>query len=466
MTKDRSLKVYVFNAGAGDHILLEFPDGSLGIIDCFFQVSDLNLQELPALTYLKHLQQRRKQNNEKGPLPIAFLCLSHADMDHLTGLDTLLDFIQKEENNIELENLWLFGGKDIEEYIRQLIEQFSTSLNEMKGDAKEEVRVRIKNYRNRLFRLDEFRKWWRAKPKYERSERYLSDVAKINKYGVSGGFMAYSLGPTPAQIANYDQNVSKVLIRTMLGKMQDFANPELAEIELKYKGAFDRNDVSSILCITYGKYKLIFGGDAGTEAWEASLREVKQFKLGKLLRPDFLKASHHGSKNSTSPNIWESLFKSSRSKKTKDCCNQKLFVGISAGKRNSHPNDEFFQDIDSCCQGKNISSSIHRTNECRNCYAQHLESRYLKWFDDVRESFDHPYANQLLEALDNEKATFTSPDKNPEENLLAYIFEFPERGSNDNISVVRGVAKHIGAYTNCVFEKKSPCYCKENGNRR
>src|SRR5258707_13541528 len=114
MNDDSVLRVYLFNIGAGDHIMLEFPDGSLGIIDFYFQANPLGLSEVPALTYLRHLRDEKKRRSDDKPIVINFLCISHADLDHLTGLDELLEFVETPDNNTHLENLWLFGRTEIE----------------------------------------------------------------------------------------------------------------------------------------------------------------------------------------------------------------------------------------------------------------------------------------------------------------------------------------------------------------
>src|SRR5947209_4288791 len=94
------LKVYLFNVGQGDHILLELPNGKYGIIDFYFEAA-VGLREPPALTYLESV---RRRNPEK-PITISFICISHADYDHIKGVDTFLRAVA--ENGIDVENFWL-----------------------------------------------------------------------------------------------------------------------------------------------------------------------------------------------------------------------------------------------------------------------------------------------------------------------------------------------------------------------
>jgi len=96
-----NIKIYVFNVGQGDHILLEFPDNKFGIIDVFHD-SDINCpNEPPALTYLK----QKKQNNPEFEIEIAFIHISHYHLDHVLGLEKILYWTLI--NRVPVYELWL-----------------------------------------------------------------------------------------------------------------------------------------------------------------------------------------------------------------------------------------------------------------------------------------------------------------------------------------------------------------------
>ena len=453
--KNASLNVYVFNIGAGDHLLLEFPDGTLGIIDSFFQTSHLNLKEVPGLTYLKSLVAGKKKANDASPVVISFLCISHADLDHLTGLDMMLDFIEYPKNNITVENLWLFGGIDLDEYTSEVMRLLTQPLKKLTGDAKEELLCNVKNYKRRLDRLKIFRNNWRQMHEPERSERYFDDCKAIDVYGTARGFHAWCIGPLAKMARTYLEDGYQSFIRSTFERVQDLQNKPEQPFTFEYKGALNRNCISSILCIVYGNYNLMFGGDATKEIWESSLKDLKQTGKHHLLQPDFLKASHHGSKSSSSPEIWDILLSNSKTN---------LFVGISAGKRHSHPNDEVFKEISESCCRHSTNATVVRTNECTACLSTHFASKSLDWFNYENSLEDRNYTRQINEAFENECAgnarkMHTTDQAVKNQNLLAYVFVFPEDGDNNSIEVLRGTAEGIGTYNECVFKKKSNCFC-------
>ena len=95
------LRLYVFNVGQGDHILLKLPDNTYGIVDFFYPGG---LAKCPAVYYLTNL----KRLLPKEDIQIAFVCLSHPDGDHLEGLAGFVKWL--EQNEKKIGNLWLFGG--------------------------------------------------------------------------------------------------------------------------------------------------------------------------------------------------------------------------------------------------------------------------------------------------------------------------------------------------------------------
>ena len=50
------LKLFLFNVGQGDHMLIELPNGEFGIIDFYYQ-TNMNQNCVPALVYLKKLKE-------------------------------------------------------------------------------------------------------------------------------------------------------------------------------------------------------------------------------------------------------------------------------------------------------------------------------------------------------------------------------------------------------------------------
>jgi beta-lactamase superfamily II metal-dependent hydrolase len=444
MIQQNSLKVYLFNVGAGDHIMLEFPDGSLGIIDSFYTHANLLLQEPPALTYLKYLVAKEKKKTAPEKVVISFLCISHADIDHVKEIDKLFQFIIKESAYVVLENLWLFGGHadSITIYQQEIVKLKKKIIEATTGDTKREIRARISKYITCLNKINKFKEYWRNH--YKRGEYYFTDFAKIQKYGSQRIFNAYSLGPI-SRITNEINNSGVTsLINQLFEKIQSLINPLDEKIDSNFESKLNKNSVSAILGIHYGNYNLIFGGDATRETLEASLYDIPQRFDEQdidLFNPDFLKVSHHGAKGSTSQIIWEKLYGAPKGD---------ILVGISAGRRHNHPHDEFFFDLTGCCKLKCVNHNIYRTNLCMECQITHQISSKIDLDDWFQYHGCDIIDEDLLTALDQE-APEGLKGKLQEKNLLAFIFEFPANGNNQDIKVHKGVSDRIGKYENCVF---------------
>ena len=138
------LKVYLFNVGQGDHILLELPNGEYGIIDFYFEGA-VGLKEPPALTYLENV----KRQNPRKQITVAFICISHPDFDHVKGADTFLHWAR--DNNVTIENFWLPAGKEFAD----IYEQYKIALRKYAKDEREkdegvDLKNRLKGIRDHL----------------------------------------------------------------------------------------------------------------------------------------------------------------------------------------------------------------------------------------------------------------------------------------------------------------------------
>jgi beta-lactamase superfamily II metal-dependent hydrolase len=456
--KSNNLKVYLFNVGAGDHILIEFPDSSIGIIDSFFSSDKLYLQEPPAVTYLKYRIAEKKKSNQNEKIQIAFLCLSHADHDHIKGINALFNLLIEEDENIELENLLLFGGIDFDSYKEEINKLNTEILCALDEEAKEEFEKRALRLNKELEAIKEFKENWRRKTK--KTELYFNDFKEFDKYNPhSRPYKAFSVGPI-ARLINVQETTNiNNLISDIYERIQSFQNKTIFESNLKIQPKFNRNAISAILGINTHNNKLLFLGDATSETITASLEDIPKRNadaVNLLYNPNFVKASHHGSKGSTMPKIWDNLLTEKDSN---------VLFGISAGedKRNKHPHNEFYIHVNECCINKNINNFIYRTNECAVCDNKPRNDGEIDldfWFqfhgckiEDIR----------LQDALENDSPDlYGCSNEKKLKNLLAYIFEFPCNSNSEKIKVYRGVSDKIGHYSKCVFGDKNKYYCKSD----
>lgn len=451
---DGSLKVYMFNVGAGDHIMLEFPDGSLGIIDSFYTFENLKLQEPPALTYLKYRVAKERLKEQPGKVVISFLCLSHADIDHVKEINLLFSFILREHDIVVLENFWLFGGYSdtITQYKGEIESIRRRILEKLEGEQREEISISTSRYIDCLDNINKFKAEWNGLQK--RTEYYFTDFHCITRYGNKEIYKAYSLGPIASITNKLTNSAVSSLFRQLFEKIHEFCNPLRDDESITIESKINRNSLSAILGIHFGEYNLIFGGDATGESLEASLDDIPERASKEdpdLFNPDFYKASHHGSKHSSSSSIWSKLYPSPKGD---------LLIGVSAGLKHEHPHEGFLNDVLECCNVKQVGANVFRTNQCsRYCNACTIKDNGAIDLDEWFQYHGCELSDgKLREAFFEERSKIrgtagqgSDPDK---KNFLAYIFTFPAGGKNADIKVHRGVSEKIGEYGKCQVHKK------------
>lgn len=331
----------MFNVGQGDHLLLKLPNGAYGLIDFHYDKGINVIEEPPALTFLK------RQHRPEKPVVLSFLCLSHPHRDHTKGLPKVLAWIK--ENNIELERIWLYPGindSDARIALRNAIATLEKIRAENRASgidvsADEGVpnNSQILRLKEDLEELWEFvREWWRRAP------NLIQGITRID--GIDGIDIC-ALAPLMTQIQEANQEIlEKIFLWRNLGSLH-FG---------------DRNLVSSIIKLAFGKHQLLFGGDCGLSVWEQSLDEFERrhhYGNGPCrpgYRASFIKASHHGSAGSSSVHLWERLLKDKFSA-----------IGFSAGKGQRHPSRDTIKHVNTAAQNRGSSVRLCTTNLCHKC---------------------------------------------------------------------------------------------------
>jgi hypothetical protein len=289
--------------------------------------------------------------------------------------------------------------------------------------------------------IEKFKLVWREKT--NNTEFYFNDFKEFNKYNQDRPYRAFSVGPIAKLINSQEDTNTSKLISYIYERVQAFQNIIVSNPDSKINLKFNRNTISAILGINSFDNSLLFFGDATSDTIEASLDDIpkRSNKIKQLLfNPNFVKVSHHGSKYSTKPEIWDKLL-------TEE--NSSVLFGISAGdhKKNKHPYDEFYVQVNKCCEKRKIKNYIYRTNERNDCSNKQKIDGEIDldfWFqfhgckiEDIR----------LQEAFDNESIKIVNnSDENNCKNLLAFVFDFPCNGKCDEIKIYRGVSSGIKSY--------------------
>ncbi|MFT3680532.1 MAG: hypothetical protein QM791_09690 [Ferruginibacter sp.] len=399
-------QVIVFNVGAGDNLLIRLPSGEFGLIDFYYQ-ANLNQHKPPSIAYLEAL-------SETENIVIAFCCITHYDFDHIKGVEYLWDFSRRK--NIPIKNLW-FSGSDSKIKLLKVFQKIvdTRAFQNKLQFEKERVHKLLSNIRKNLEELSSFSNLWQKK--MDRRIKHIKNVATIDN-SLSPNIKSFSIGPLDHHIEKYElRNFEEIILH-------------LLPSELKL-GSVDNNLISCIIFFQSDNFSCVFGGDAPLEVWHDGIDENESKNLGFNLSSDFIKVSHHGSKNSSSLKIWNELIKGKK----------EVHFGISAGDKHNHPNLETLSQIKDCCQG--IKFNIWSTNICEMCSIS------------AGEDYD------LFNGRNGYEGMLFNSDRSPrykyqaesQHGFLGFKFEF-EPGT-DKVDVFRLRDKKIPLKENCLPEENA-----------
>lgn len=400
------LKVYVFNVGQGDHILLELPNGEYGVIDFYYEGS-VGLKRPPALTYLESVRLRHPSRQ----IVISFVCISHPDFDHVKGAEGFLRWA--EEHKVKVNNLWLPGGNDFGE----MYEEYVSVIRKYARDERE--RHRAFDFKSRLEGITRYlgsRAW-------AGHVDYLQGAVRQLSADAGGGIQVVLLAPLTRHVRGYDRQLFRDLLRSV--------------IENRKNTTAQTNLVSSVLLMSLNRHKLLFGGDTGLDIWLECLDEYDRGRHQKNFGPyraNFIKVSHHGSRNSSSPALWGKLLE------------KNTYAGVSAGRKYGHPHGQTLRDIGAAAQAGGSRAETFSTNVCTGClHAQDIPSEELEGFGP-----DYIFPPQVAQTL-----RWVSPrshaDRRQSLTLGAYIFRFSV--NSDKVTVTKGmIPTRVGA-KGCIYNR-------------
>lgn len=232
-------------------MLVQFPDGSWGVID---SNRDSSSSEPAALTFL------RKAKVEE----LAFVCLTHPHADHYSGLSDILRFYEG-----RIEELWMFQ-LDSTHWKKFLVVQQHAATAEPRRRKFEELCTIFRHVKEFL-----------------RSNRLRLMQANVSLPD-RGGVSIDCLAPHPKQLGPYQQALAK-----------SFDQPK------SYRA--DENVLSVVLRLRYGNAAVILGADTPKASWLEMYREAK--KRRQNFQPELTKVSHHGSLDGFHSEIWKQMIR-------------------------------------------------------------------------------------------------------------------------------------------------------------
>ncbi len=245
-----SLRIHVLNVGHGDSIILELPDNNWGLVDCFKTNAD---SETPALTFLKARNVKR----------LKFVCLTHPHYDHFHGMLEILKHFTSEGRQIE--EFWDYGlDKDkMRVFLKRCgSEKEFTELQHLYDFIMERVR--------------------------NKKIEYVEAKARVKCLQLKN-IRISSLAPLGRDSMRYVSSWAK-------------------------DTTIDENLLSVVLVVTCGETNVALGGD--TKSWEGVLNLWRK-ECGASERRkrsfDFIKVSHHGSRDGNHKGLWNSFTVKKRS---------------------------------------------------------------------------------------------------------------------------------------------------------
>jgi len=257
--------LHIINAGIGESIIVEMPNGKWGVVDCYAK-SVVNPDTNPTLQFL--LEHQIKE--------LEFLCLTHPHSDHYRGMSHLLD-------SFSIKYFWRFAAMPLE-YLLNL-------LNYLKGDALErqdDYDVESANDLQTTLHLVS-----QKRMRKELSVRHMSDIKPLypipvilTEGGSSGEVEILSISPSSDNVEWYQDSIRECF--TADGHLK----PDRPHLR--------HNDISAARLIRYGLTCVVLGGDVETKNWHHTLSALNNSKLA----AHAVKVSHHGSEAGYTPNLW------------------------------------------------------------------------------------------------------------------------------------------------------------------
>jgi len=426
-TISKKLEVILFNVGQGDHILLKFPTSEYGIIDFHYETSN-NIVEPPCLSYFKELK-RTLSKEEFEAITISFFCISHTDKDHVKGISETIEWFH--DNGVFIKEFWLGAAKSESQLNSFLRVKVNSLIDTFNLDEKLRYNSSVDSYNNGLETFFKYFEKWKNREfkstryKYEKIGvgEYLAEIRLLSPPCTLGNSKAVNLGPLISQLDAYSNNLNLDIIKKIL-KVKDNSN------------LVDKNLMSHIINIKFGDTNLLFGGDTDKDIWNECLAKYLEpanmfTEIFGNIDSHFIKVSHHGSSNSSSPSIWKNIISKGGN----------VYLGISAGRNKSylHPHSDTLKEVRDCRSDSNIIS----TNICNSCIASSsFDKEHHSWYDNFisrsknygkekSNPFDVLINQEISKSSLNTDLT-TEPITNM--GLFAYIFEIPDN-LNEEIKV-------------------------------
>lgn len=319
--------IHVVGSGFGESVVIEFPDGTAGVIDPFCQditVDGSNCSE-------KHPIARFLDRDVK-PSALRFVSITHPHIDHCLGVSGFLEYYDR-----AIEKLWLYEGFQLdtaERYLAKLLD----------GKARESTEEPLLLPPGTLLHeLEAMNRWRRKNPDRFDKWRHNTYVDLQFTTGNTREARLLFLAPTKGILRRLDDGLEDAIrsIRASPTGEAYLNTAHIAAIESKI------NSLSIVFVLSWGNLLLLFCGDAERETWEGVFKVDCSAPLLQKLRANWVKVGHHGSSNGYSAALLSAL------RESRPACVLTPFNRISLARR--LPSRTALEELHGC------SSAIHTT---------------------------------------------------------------------------------------------------------
>jgi len=279
--------------GYGESIIVEMPNGGVGVIDCFApQLKAENrierLQANPTLRFLvNHLKATR----------LAFLGFTHPHEDHGRGLTHLL-----EEFRDRIDSIWVFPSFQtiaLERWFAAaMTRDMRLPIERLLDESPGTFFLELVRFRELVHQQCAGTNPLRA--------RFRSFYGR-KSFSLDGEpIHIHFLGPTDDLVRRYEGDLTDNMRDLVEERVIEGENRLVVRPEWR-PDALNHNRISPALLIEYGKTRILLGGDMECEAWQTVLDEMTSEESAILLTCHFIKISHHGSPTGPPDDLYRRL---------------------------------------------------------------------------------------------------------------------------------------------------------------
>ena len=262
-----SLHVVIFGPGHGEAVLVRMPDGRVGVVDGCGEPPAASDRGSPLFSLVESLGETR----------LLFGCVTHPHQDHFGGFAKLIE-------KHPPEHLWWSGTQERKffEYYRAWLKR--RGRDEPTGDEEPPGLglERLVRTLNAVTEAEDALR--RPRPKYlaDRKELLLHST-------LAGNVLVEGLLPSSSGVRAAERDALRAL------EEGDLADPQRR---------FDPNRISGALLLSWGRTRVLLGGDALCEkdpyaGWDGLERRVGKVHL--------IKVPHHASAGADSEGAWAQM---------------------------------------------------------------------------------------------------------------------------------------------------------------